>query len=718
MKPMPSQTALPLLLTPLLTVGSVAWAETLALEEILVTAQKRTQNVQDIPITINVMDGDALDNYSIRNTNDLANFVPGLVIQAAPHNLSNITVRGLGTGAGSESYDQSVGLFIDGVYAGRLREFQSSLFDIERIEVIKGTQNSLLGKNTSLGAISIVSRKPGEELGGYLQADYEFEYDSVYTTGAIDIPTALGDFRVAFNQVAEGGYVENKTTGNEVPERDQTTLRLIGAFGIGSNGELTLSYQYDDLEIKGDSFQVDKDEHGILAEMDPGTQVGLDQIKTAYTSFGKGGDAYDEQTTERALVNYEHHWGDYSFTSLSSWSSYDNQRAIDSDFMSVDYLATTSDGDFSQFTQEFRLSSPVGERFDYVVGLFYLDSDYEFVNGTDTAFPPPYTLGGIPLTGASEKTFSQDTEVLSLFGQGTYQFSERWRATLGLRWTEEDKDAIFANAHLRDALGIGIISPLVEPTPLDRSEDNLDGSINLQYDLNDNTMLYTSWAKGSKSGGFSVQVRLPEEAEYDSEVAETIEVGAKLSLADGAALLNFAAFYTEIDDFQVVRFTGLGFETSSIPAESKGLELDGQWLLSEQWMLTGSATYADATETDTGQTLPQSPEWSASLGAHYENQLANSGLQFVMDGSLSYVDERYAHRGETFLGDAVTFLDLRLGIAPMEGRWELALVGRNLLDEEVSFGFDFPVFGGDDEMTTIAGLSRPLTIALQGRYNF
>ncbi len=184
------------------------------------------------PITINVVTGEMLDNFSIRDANDLADAVPGLVIQETPQNLSQITVRGLGTGAGGESLDQSIGLFIDGIWAGRIREFQAALFDVERIEVIKGSQTTLLGKNTSLGAISIISRRPGDALGGYVQGDYEFEYGSTYLNGAVDIPTGFGNYRIAVNDVTEEGYVDNHATGNEVPKREQSTVRTSALYDV------------------------------------------------------------------------------------------------------------------------------------------------------------------------------------------------------------------------------------------------------------------------------------------------------------------------------------------------------------------------------------------------------------------------------------------------------------------------------------------------------
>ena len=712
--------------TLLATAAFGAHAQPGVLEEIIVTAQKRVEKVQDIPVTINVVSGDMLDNFSIRDANDLASSVPGLTIQHTPQNLSQVTMRGLGTGSGGESLDQSVGLFIDGIWAGRIREFQSALFDLERIEVIKGTQTALLGKNTSLGAISIISRRPGDEWGGYIQGDYEFEFDSSYVTGALDIPTGFGNYRIAFNYVDEQGYVDNKTTGNEVPEREQTTVRIGAAYNIAENGNLWLNYQYDDLDILGDTFQPDNDELGFLAAMDPSADIGIDQTKNAYTSYGSSGDAEDEQNSQRALLHYEHSLGEYQFTSLTGWSRYNNDRLTDSDFLSVNYLTTTFSSDYEQISQEFRVTSPAGQRLEYVVGLFYLYSDMDYSAITDTRFPPPFLLGGLPLDGTNVKNYDQDTDVWSLFGQGTFYLSDRWRATLGLRYTDEEKDATFERVRTRsggplsDVLA-NVLAPEVSPTDLNREEDNLDGSINVQYDFNDYMMAYLSWARGSKSGGFTTEIFLPEEAEYGTEEADTSELGVKMNFAGGTAVLNAAIFYTEIDNFQVVTFTGTAFVTETIPAESKGVEFEARWAAFEGFTLGAGATYADAEQTDNNLRLPYAPKWSASLDGHYEYSWNSAALMWRVDGAINYRDEQYMQQNERSLDGALTLVDLRIALASVDDSWEVAIMGRNLLDQATSFGFDFPVFGGNtlpEGAATIGSLNRPLTVALQARYNF
>ncbi len=715
--------SLPLLL---FLAGASAQESLPVLEEVLVTAQKRVQNVQDIPITINVVSGDILDDFSIRNTVDLAEAVPGLVIQHTPQNLAQVTIRGLGTGSASESLDQSVGLFVDGIFSGRIRDFQTSLFDLERVEVIKGTQNTLLGKNTSLGALSLVSKRPGESFGGYLQADYEMEFGSVYATGAVDLPSSLGNYRLAFNSVAEEGYVKNQATGNDVPERDQLTVRLSGSYEVGSRGRLLLSYQYDDLEILGDTFQPDEDQLGFMQVMDPGADIGLDDTKNAYTGYSRHGDADDEQTSHRALIRYEQDIADLTLTALTGWSDYDNDRLTDTDFLSVDYLSSVFSSEYEQFSQEVRIASAQGGRLEYLAGIYYQNGDLDYSNITDSSFPPPFTLGPFPVDSASLKTYQQDTDILSVFGQGTLYLSSDWQLTLGLRYTDEDKDAVWGRERLRSGGPLAdilsdILAPEVEPTDLHRSEHNLDGSINLQYDVNDQLISYVSWASGSKSGGFTNDVALPEEAEFDTEKAETTELGLKWRLAGGAGLLNAALFYTEIEDFQVVSFIGTGFLTSTVPAESQGVEFETRWLLGSDLVVGASATYADAEEDDTGMRLPYAPEWSASVDAAWTLPFTTAGLQWRIDGALNYRDEQYQQRGETSLDNDLTMLDMRLSLAPPTESWELALVGRNLLDESTSFGFDFPFFGGQvlpAGTTTIGSLSRPRTWALQGRYNF
>jgi len=563
-------------------------------------------------------------------------------------------------------------------------------------------------------------------LAGYVQGDYESEFGSRYANGAVDIPTDLGNYRLAFNNVSEQGYVDNETTGNEVPQRNQSTGRASAQFDVADESTLLLMYQYDDLNIQGDTFQPDNDSEGFIAGMDPTANIGIDRTKNAWTSYGDNGDADDKQDSQRAIAEYEQAFGEYVFTALSGWSKYDNQRLTDSDFLSVDYLTTSYDSDNEQFSQEFRLTSPTGQRLDYVAGLFYLYADMHYSSILDASFPPPYLLGGFPLDGANQLNYEQDTQVWSPFGQVNIALAERWRATLGLRYTDEEKSATWGRERTRSAgpssdILANVLYPEVPPTDLNRSEDNVDGSINVQYSIAESTTTYLSWARGSKSGGFTTEVALPDKAEYDTEEADTTELGIKSLLAGGAAMLNASLFYTEIQNFQIISFTGTAFKTESVPAESQGLEFEGRWAATDALALGASATYADAHQTDTDTRLPYSPEWAVALNATYVYPWQSAALEWRLDSALNYRDTQYMQRKERGRDGPLSLLDLRLALAAADGTWELAILGRNLLDQATSFTFDYPAFGGNTVpygSTTIGSLNRPSTIALQARYNF
>jgi iron complex outermembrane recepter protein len=195
-----------------------------------------------------------------------------------------------------------------------------------------------------------------------------------------------------------------------------------------------------------------------------------------------------------------------------------------------------------------------------------------------------------------------------------------------------------------------------------------------------------------------------------------------MNFAGRAALLNATLFYTQIKNFQVVSFIGTGFAIFTAPAESQGLELEGQWAVTQDFTLGLSGTYAKATEKDTGMRLPYAPQWSASLNAQYQIPWQQRSLAWLFGGVLNYRGEEYMQSGERNLDDALTLLDLRVALASADNSWEVALIGRNMLDEESSFGFDFPFFGGRGDIpvgaATMGSLNRPLTVALQLRYDF
>lgn len=688
----------------------------LVLDEVIVSAQKRNEAAQDIPLSIGVVQGDDLGNLGVTSTADLDNYVPGLVIQQVPGNTSSITVRGLGTAAGNESFDQSVSLFVDGIYAGRQREFSASLFDIERIEVIKGTQNNLLGKNTSLGAISLITKEPGDSFGGYVSAEREFKYHAWGSSAAVDLPASDKlRFRVAANWVDQDGFVENVATGNKVPQVDQKTARIKSTYDIADNVDVHLMYQRDELDVLGDSFQPTKDPLGVMRALDPATDLDLDTRKSSYVSAGiHGGESYETQEADRAAITVNINLNDFTLTSLTGYSAYDNRYVNDGDFNAGDYLVSIVDSEFDQTTQEVRLTSPVEEDGSFVVGLFVLGSNFTRVNPIFADYPAGIHPSLPVVTGDVTNHFDQDTFASSLFGQSTWNITATQRLTVGMRYTREKKEVQLMRTTTAPTLFSAAVYPTFNLTSLERSENSFDGSINYQIDFADDQMAYVSWGKGTKSGGFSESTTQVADAEYDSEVAKTTEIGVKTKLLDGRARLNAAIFYTEIDDFQLVFFTGLGFTTQTLPARSKGFEMDGMIMLTEHLSLAGGLTRSDVENTDTGEHIARAPKYTGNILLRYERPLFDAvvgGAEFI----ANYRDEMYHEMGEVALADSATRYDLRLAVSNLDKDWELALLGKNLGDKTVSsYGFKASIA----DSTQIESLEAKRTYALQAKYNF
>ncbi|WP_170287313.1 TonB-dependent receptor [Halioglobus maricola] len=724
-----------------------------ALEEIIVTAQKRVESAQEIPLTVAVVSGETLDQFSINNATDLANSVPGLEISPAPQGLSSPKIRGLGTGVGAENMEQSVGLFLDGVWTGKTRDLQSALFDVGRIEVIKGTQTSQLGKNTSLGAIMVMSKRPEDENGGFAQAEYDFELGSTILSGAGNIATDFGNYRLAVNLVQEEGFVENQRVGGDDPEREQNSVRISGLWNPGDRATIYASYTYDDRDVTGMSFEVSEDPTGWYEGLTGDTDTSLNNKRKTWTSYASDGKDFDEQEGHRAVLEFAYDVNDsLDFTSLTGYSEYDNTRFFDADFSTLDYLEQYKETEFDQFSQEFRLNGTAfDEVLDYVAGFYYMENhfeSYQHTNFMDTGvfIPVPVAPGIYAATGPASgpSQYEQDIETWSVYGNGAFQLGDRWRLTLGIRYTDETKDlenwsSIYDEDESSFYFGLDpengvflpippaalppgapatfyeIVSAPFESTDLPWDEDNIDGSINLQYQF-DSGNVYASWARGSKSGGYSTSAG-PDADPFDTEEAETVELGFKSELLDGELRLNAALFHTEIDNFQSVQFVGTGFQSSAIPVETQGFEFESLWAATANLTMGLAATYADAERTDTGFTPAGAPEWTASLSVDHGMDLG-SNYELRTNALVNYSGEEFTQGMETYEAPSLVLVDLRVALSPINSQWELALMARNLLDEQkFVFGFPFPVLGATYG-TSLGSLNRPRTVAIQARYNF
>jgi iron complex outermembrane receptor protein len=728
------------------------------LEEIVVTAQKRAQSLQDVPVTVSALDGEALDKFGVDDLFEVANLVPGMVFSRAPDDGLALTLRGLGTPARTQSFDQSVALFLDGMFVGKGRMYSSAFFDVERMEVIKGTQSTLLGKNTSLGAISIVTQKPGDTLGGFAQVSREFENGGWSLDGAIDIPVSDDlSVRLAAHAVDQDGWVENLATGHDLPADEDLGFRATAVYSPSDSLTITATYQYSDSERLGNGYQyVDNggyftdDVLAIIGEAD------LDDTKTAICPECPSNESFHETNVDSFNLTIEKGFDSLTFTSVSSFATYDMEFYDDFDFGAafdeVTYVQTGEvvpystyfyrEEEYDQFSQELRLTSPGGETIDYVAGLFYFKSDWESSEAQHFNTPnfPPVGPTGQIFNGSFTNNFAQKTETWSLFGQATYNISETFRASLGLRYTTEEKDVVFERVQGSLAtLWNSVINPPFD-APLSFEDDFVNGNFNLQYDLNEDVMLYASYGLGTKTGGFAESAEVPTAdpsldvseggSAVKSEEASTWELGAKMTLLDGSMNLNVALFSTDITDFQETSFQVSGgsaaFLTRNIDVESEGMEIDGQWQVTEALLLSGGVTYADSINADDGSTLAQAPKLTGSLGFLYEAPLPALGLDFSANSFVRYRDDMVSQINETFPSDSLTTWDLTLGLRSPEETWSVNLIMQNLANSRAS-DFSGPpagpvgaLFGAPtgDQGITSETLNAQRTIKLQARYNF
>jgi len=742
--------------TALVMLCSESYAQTL-LEEVVVTAQKRSQSVSDVPITVNALTGNDIEEFGVGDLFEMANLVPGLVFSRAPDDGLALTIRGLGTPARTQSFDQSVALFLDGLFLGKGRMYSSGIFDLDRVEVIKGTQSTLLGKNTSLGAISIVTKTPGDELSGNLKVGAEVENGGYSVTGGIDLPASENlKFRLAANISDTDGWVKNVLTGEDVPADKEAGFRLTGVYTPNDRMTATLRLQTTDSERSGNGFQFIDNGNFLSPEIvNILGEAQLDDTKTAICPECPGGESFHDTKVDSASLTLDYSIGDSLLTSITSYSQYEIKFFDDFDFGAAFDEVTFAifnpgtivpystyferDEDYDQFSQEIRLVSPGGEKIDYVVGAYYFKSDWfssEQQNWSTPNFPPP--APGQLFNGRFTNNFTQDTETVSVFASGTWNISDSFSTTLGLRYTDEKKDVRFQRAQGSLAtLWNSVINPPFD-SELEFDDSFLNGNFNLQYDLNDVAMFYASYGVGSKTGGFAESAEVGSAnpaldvslngSRVETEETRTWELGTKLNLAGGAANLNIAFFTTDIDDFQETSFQVLGgqafFLTRNIDVESKGFELDGAWQINDSLKLTGGLTYADSTNAGDDTKLAQAPEYTGSLGFVYDRELT-SNLSFNMNGFVRYRDEMFSQINETFASDSLTTYDLTMQFIHESG-WTFSIIGTNITDE-VATDFSGPpaapiaaIFGappGDQGITAEA--PSPLrSVKLQLGYEF
>jgi len=747
------------------------------LEEVVVTATKRAVGLQDVPIAITVVSGEKLEQFGITELDELSAYLPNVHIGESGGN-NQIFIRGVGSG-NNAGFEQSVGTFIDGVYFGRARNSRAAFLDLQRVEVLKGPQSTLFGKNTIAGAINITTGQPEEEFEAYIDAGYETELDGIGLTGMITGPlTDNIRGRLVAKTYERDGWMENQFPGGEDgPSQENNIIRGTLVWDATDKSSFNLKAEQGNFKTKGGVYKITSTEPSgafLYGLNDPNFS---DTLNFGYKqSIGKGlpGREIEDDTDSSILqLTWDYELGEHTLRSISAYTEYDYEKCADVDYASIDLLDQCTDENHKQFTQEFLLTSPMGGTLEYLAGLYYQDATLEFDNniGANWSGVPPLEAGlfallgltGFPsetVDGKLATSVEQNTETWSAFVELTWNISDNFRTIFGVRYSDDEKDiekvntitSFNGNTVLPDAVLGGIYTALNFYTTydyeLDRSEDHVTGNINFQWDATDDMMAYLNFATGYKAGGFDTANNMDRSREFEDENVESIELGLKWTLWDGRARVNGALFQGDYEDVQVSSFEGSGFVVgNAAESEVKGFEMDFDVAVTDTITVNGAFAWLDAEYKDfpggpcrvddkldgscsaatggqdlSGTSLQFAPETSGNLGITYRTGMTDN-LDFTAAATMLYSDEILIPlTGDPkTIQDSYTKWDARIGLESTDGSWSLALVGRNLTDETTFNWANDATLSGDGlgfDRSYFHQLEQPRTYEIQARYNF
>lgn len=699
--------------------------------EIVVSARKRLETVLDVPASITVLSQTELLQKNISNANELGAAVPGLIMSNGPGGMPGTSFRGLGSNASAFSLEASVAQYQDGVYLGHARDYVAPLYDVERVEFIKGTQSTLLGKNTSLGAISIVNHSPTDKLGYRLDLSHSFEIDGWKADGAINIP--LSDrlqVRLAGLYTVDDGYVQNAFSGERAQHSENLSGRLLLAWQPGDGVDFKLSYQHDRRRIDGQNLQMVTDRNGLVAARS--TAAGFTFNVTEIDVAGWGSSAmrvpsagllpFDNQDADRLNGIASIDLGGAVLTSQTAYVKWGSDRSLDFDFIPTNLFNLTDFEDNRIFSQELRVASTGTAPFQYVAGVYYYDNqwDYRRISGG-----PLTNSLGFALTGVADSNTRLTTDAFSVFGSASYEVMAGLKVDAGLRYTSERKDGNFVRVSSGAFAGAQPSIPLT--TYQTQKADPVDYNFGLQYKPSANTMLYAFHAKGSKSGGFQdVPVTLAG-APFAPETAYSSEIGIKQKLPGGFATV--ALFNTLVKDFQTSYTASVGTPpvTQSLignsDVRSRGVDVSVRIEPVEGLKASGSVIYAkskfmnpfpaNGSIAKVGDPLTRAPEWSGNFSLDYEGQVASGWKMFAgatVDFSSKTLFQFVTPRPTAPYAESHATVDARIGLRSDDDRWAVSLIGTNIFDRRyVTFASAISLSGD----AYYGGYNRPRVIALQ-----
>jgi iron complex outermembrane receptor protein len=689
---------------------AVAQTDDTALEEIVVTAQRREQNLQDVPIAISAMTGQMLEDAGVRDPRDLQAYVPSLQFQSGTAATTSIIfLRGVGIGDFNANTTGAVGVYVDDVFLGANSGKLFNIFDGDGVEVLRGPQGTLYGRNTTGGAIKFASKKPTDELSANLSLLYG-RYNEVRVEGGIGGPIVEDKlkFRVSGLYDQRDGWLHNRVTGHELNDVDLWAARAILDFT--PTDSLLLRLTVHGGENSGGARQFQHRGQGIDFLGNPAFDengVPLDGAGYADTDHNVNAGDYDIEGKEKVKVSGGSLLGELTLdgvtlTSITAYEKVDRNTLEDTDASPNDVLTAVYIDKPEQWSEELRIRSNGDGNLSWIAGAFYFDDKLETDSSYDLlrVLRPFFVTDENPTGFAPESSvgllrypYTQDTRSTALFGQVDYRFLDALTLTAGLRYTEDRIDLKYSSYFDETIFTV----PLIDVHE-SKTFSNLSGRLALSWAMNDDTLLYGSISSGYNSGGFAgfaatdpIQLR-----PFDEENLYAYEVGVKSEMLDRRVRLNAAAFYYDYRDLQVFIYDTSGdvpvqIKLNAGSARIYGLEAELTVKPTAQFEVFLSASSLDSEYQDfadglgndfSGNTLINAPEFSMSAGLSWTQPIGDAGsLQAAASGSYQSKIYFTPANDNAYSQSSVTMLNARLAWTPPSGTWELALWGKNLTDE-------------------------------------
>jgi len=725
------------------------------LEEITVTAQKREQSLQSVGVSVTAMSGDQMRVLSLKNAEDLNLHVPGLQTGSfsGDKSVSFFTLRGVGQNDFSDHQETPTAIYVDGAYVSFPGATGMQMFDLERVEVLRGPQGTLYGRNATGGLVHFISRRPGEETDGYINIQGG-SYNMLRVEGAVG--GALSDTvraRIAGVHNRHDGYVKNRS-GKDAREDRSTSLRAIVEMDLNDDFTATFTGRYNIVDMAAGGVYQHKPSR--VGDLGLGSEV--DDVDFAgYRDLD--GDVLAGDFNPLGFIDKES-WGgsaklewqvsdEVKLTSITDYLDVRKGYMEDSDSSPTELLQFISNQDSYQFTQELRLDG-TGEKMRWTAGLYYLKVDGDYSSSIWSVWP----LGdGSVAVADSRNSFTQETETISAFGQIEYDFSDDVSLTVGGRWYQDKKsidlvsrcygvdgypmEADLADRDLWEPVinfenGVAVDNPggascieffyfpddgvkqlnEHEIVSRNRKDNEWAGKVQLDWRASEDVLLYASVSRGTKGGGFNAPIDGLGDADpaagqdkvpFDPEVLISYEIGMKSTLNDGKLRLNMAAFYYDYNDFQAFNFVGLTQFQFNTDARIYGMEAEMIADLGAGFNVVAGMSLMDTVAYDVpmpdtvtlqDQKLVLAPNFTANavLLKRWEGDWGAFTAQ--VDGA--YIDDQVFNtvNHPTVQADGYFLANARLSYEDADGQWEVAAYVKNLTNKRYKqYGFDVSGFG-------------------------